>query len=216
MSYIPNPDAEFNEWQARFVPLTDDTLGTGVAALSAELVALSTSWETNYQQHIAAQDVARSKTVSKDEARAALTALIRTAAQLAQSDPTVTEEARTAAGLPVRKTGGSPVPTPTTRPVPNIDTSQRLTHIVHFRDENSTGKAKPAGVSGCEIWVKVGDAPPASADELHFLGLDTRTPYTAQYDFDDGGKTAYYMLRWVNTRGESGPWSETAEATIGG
>jgi hypothetical protein len=23
------------------------------------------------------------------------------------------------------------------------------------------------------------------------------------------------MLRWVNTRGETGPWSETATATIG-
>ena len=36
-------------------------------------------------------------------------------------------------------------------------------------------------------------------------------------DFDgaDGGKQAHYMLRWVNTRGETGPWSETATATIG-
>jgi len=26
---------------------------------------------------------------------------------------------------------------------------------------------------------------------------------------------AHYMLRWVNTRGQKGPWSETASATIG-
>ena len=31
----------------------------------------------------------------------------------------------------------------------------------------------------------------------------------------DGGKTAHYMLRWESTRGEPGPWSDTASATIG-
>ena len=29
-----------------------------------------------------------------------------------------------------------------------------------------------------------------------------------------GGKTAHYMLRWVKTSGEKGPWSETVSATI--
>ncbi len=32
---------------------------------------------------------------------------------------------------------------------------------------------------------------------------------------EDGGQTAHYMLRWVSTGGEKGPWSETASATIG-
>ena len=31
----------------------------------------------------------------------------------------------------------------------------------------------------------------------------------------DVGNTAHYMLRWVATTGEKGPWSETASATIG-
>ncbi len=37
----------------------------------------------------------------------------------------------------------------------------------------------------------------------------------AHYSGADGGQTAHYMLRWVNTTGEKGPWSETASATIG-
>ena len=70
---------------------------------------------------------------------------------------------------------------------------------------------------GCEIWVKVaatGEAAPASADELSFLSMDTASPYIAEYDGKDGGKTAHYMLRWVKTNGEKGPWSETISATI--
>ena len=27
--------------------------------------------------------------------------------------------------------------------------------------------------------------------------------------------SARYMLRWVNTKGEKGPWGETATATVG-
>jgi hypothetical protein len=38
---------------------------------------------------------------------------------------------------------------------------------------------------------------------------------TAEFTGPDGGKTAHYMLRWLSTRGEAGPWSETASATIG-
>lgn len=28
------------------------------------------------------------------------------------------------------------------------------------------------------------------------------------------GKTAYYALRWVSTRGEKGPWSDVTTATV--
>jgi hypothetical protein len=77
-----------------------------------------------------------------------------------------------------------------------------------------TRKAKPAGVMGAEIWVKIGP-PQVDPSELTFLAVDTRTPPTTDFDGADGGKQAHYMLRWVNTRGETGPWSETATATIG-
>jgi len=37
-----------------------------------------------------------------------------------------------------------------------------------------------------------------------------------QTDFPsaEAGKTAYYALRWMSTRGEKGPWSEVASATV--
>jgi len=57
--------------------------------------------------------------------------------------------------------------------------------------------------------------PPPGPSELSFLSVDTRTPYVADFPGEAGGKTAHYMLRWVATTGEKGPWSETASATIG-
>jgi len=105
-----------------------------------------------------------------------------------------------------------------TRPIGAVDTSQRLRHEIRFTDEATpTSRAKPAGVMGCEVWVKVsatGEAAPSSADELSFLSTDTASPYIAEYDGANAGKTAHYMLRWVKSSGEKGPWSETISATI--
>jgi len=79
-----------------------------------------------------------------------------------------------------------------------------------------TSKAKPAGVRGCQVGVKIGAAPPASASDLQYLATDTRTPYVAGFDQADAGKTAYDWLRWENTKGETGPSSAVASATITG
>ncbi|NOS99219.1 MAG: hypothetical protein HOP29_01165 [Phycisphaerales bacterium] len=71
---------------------------------------------------------------------------------------------------------------------------------------------------GAEIWVRlapVADPPPADPAAFTFVALDTRTPYVLDFDGPDGGRNAHYLLKWANTRGEKGPWSETATATVG-
>src|SRR6266536_7259 len=60
-----------------------------------------------------------------------------------------------------------------------VDTSQRLRHTIQFVDESTpTSRAKPDGVAGCEVWVKVGDPAPADAGALKYLATDTRTRLT--------------------------------------
>jgi hypothetical protein len=34
------------------------------------------------------------------------------------------------------------------------------------------------------------------------------------YTADQAGQVVHYMLRWVSTRGQKGPWSLTASATV--
>ena len=117
--------------------------------------------------------------------------------------------------ITVRSTSRAAVAAPTSRPVGTIDTSQRLRHTINFVDElTPTSRAKPDGVQGCEIWMKVGDPAPAGPKDVHYLALDTRTPYTVEFEAGDAGKTAYYMLRWISTRAETGPWSATVSGTI--
>ena len=44
--------------------------------------------------------------------------------------------------------------------------------------------------------------------------MDTNAPHKISYTGEQAGQIAHYMLRWVNTKGEAGPWSRTVSATI--
>ena len=139
----------------------------------------------------ARQDMDLARTVFEDAVRA----LVRRI----QATASVTGAARAAAGITV------PDSIPTTAPTATVDTGERLQHTIHFRDTATpTSKAKPAGVRGAEIWMKIG-TPPVDSSELSFVTLDTRTPHVIHFDCADGGKTVTYWLRWVSTRDDKGP-----------
>src|SRR5262249_22757428 len=153
----------------------------------------------------------------KDSARDALTIITRTTARSIQSNPTVTDEVRTLMGLPIRDDARSRPPVPTTKPVAQVDSSQRLQHTIHWHDEALRNtNAKPIGVRGAEIWAFIGPTPPTDPTHTRFVALDTASPYLLVQEAADAGKLSHYLLRWVNTRGEPGPWSEIVSATITG
>lgn len=215
--YIPRPDAEFSGWLTNFINFANANLAAlGLTAADiAPLETANTTWNTAYDANLSAQAAAKGTRETKDEARKEAERLARPLVQRLQSGGTVTNAQRQSLGVNVRSTVRVDAGAPTSRPVATVDTSQRLQHTISFVDDQSpNSRAKPTGVSGCEVWVKVGGTAPVDPSELSYLATDTRTPYTAGFDGDDGGKTAYYMLRWVNTRGERGPWSQTVAATI--
>ncbi len=94
----------------------------------------------------------------------------------------------------------------------------RLTHTLRLTDESTpTRRARPKGVLGAEVWLTlIGAGQPAPTDPsaLAFLTMATKPSIRADFRAGDGGKTAVYMTRWVNTQGEKGPWSEIAMATV--
>lgn len=136
-----------------------------------------------------------------------------------------TDADRATIGIRVRIEGGPPSPTPTTPPLARVESGQRLTHTLRFTDESTpTRKAKPRGVQGAEVWLALApphDPPPplnttgdGGAGGYRFLSLSSRGNLQAGFTAADAGKTAYYALRWVSTRGEKGPWSEPCAATV--
>ncbi len=215
--YLPGQDGQFDAWQLNFVTYVS-AHAADLGLLPADVTPLTTAqtaWSTAYAGNVTAQAAAESARQSKDGNRSAFEGVIRPLVRRLQASAQVDDIERQAMGITVRDGTHTPQMPAETRPVATIDTAERLRHTVHFADEGSPmSKARPDGTMGCEIWVKIGTAP-ADPSELSFLALDTRSPYVADFNGTDGGKMAYYMLRWVNTRGEKGPWSQTVSATIG-
>jgi hypothetical protein len=219
--YLPSSDTGFQTWVNNFVTYANLHL-VELGIIPPDLIPISTAhkdFDTKMTANVTAQQTAQSARQAKDDSRDSLESLVRALVKKLQASASVNDAERAALGITVADTiktmavGGI-----ATRPIGVVDTAQRLRHEIRFSDEATpTRRAKPAGVMGCEIWVKVsatGEAAPTGADGLSFLSLDTASPYTAEYDGAQGGKTAHYMLRWVKSGGDKGPWSETVSATI--
>lgn len=217
IDYLPSADADFDIWQQNFYSYVNAHLSElGLTASDlAPLTSAQTVWQNAFSANLAAQAAALGARQGKDTARDNFESLTRSFVRRVQAIPNMTDAARASMNITVPR-DRAPATAPTTRPVVSISTDQRLRHTVNFVDETTpNSKGKPDGVTGCEIWNKVGDAP-AGPSQLTYLGTDTRTPYVAEYHESDAGKVAHYMLRWINTKGETGPWSQTVSATITG
>jgi hypothetical protein len=214
--YLPGPDADYQAWVTNFVTYANANLAALglVAADMTPVTTNQTTFNTNFAAHIAAKAAAQAAKQAKDEGRSGLTAAIRPLVRRLQASSAVSNAEREALGINVAAEP-SPIGPPTTAPLCSIECGARLQHTLRFVDETTpTRKAKPAGVLGVEIWNKVGETPPASESELRFVAVDTNAPYVLNFPAADGGKTAYYWLRWVSPTGERGPWGEQSQATI--
>ncbi|MCC6361272.1 MAG: hypothetical protein IT450_21245 [Phycisphaerales bacterium] len=214
--YLPGPDADFQAWVANFVTYANANL-IALGLTAGDMTPITTgqtAFNTDFADHVAAKAAAMAARQAKDDARAALTAAIRPLVRRLQAAPQVDDAERAALGITVRQ-NPAPIGPPTTAPLVSVECGNRLQHTLRFVDASTpTRRAKPPGVLGVEIWNKVGTAPPVDEAELRFVAVDTSAPFVIDFDGADGGKTAYYWLRWVNPTGERGPWSEQAAATI--
>jgi len=62
--------------------------------------------------------------------------------------------------------------------------------------------------------VPAGGAVPSNPADFTFAGAATHNRIKREFNAEDAGKTAFYRLRWINTRGETGDWGPQIAATI--
>lgn len=217
--YIPRPDAEFDGWQANWVTYAvanDAALGLDPLTDIPAIQAAQTAWDTDYDSHLTAQAAAQAARQAKDTERETFVALLRSYSQQIQNRTGTTDEQRGGLGITVPDTTPTPVAAPTTAPVLNIVTSERLRHVVEASKTalEGGGLGRPPGVRGVQLWRKIGDPAPADESDLEFVNEFTRSRMTLDYQMSQGGLTVYYQARWVSTRGETGPWGELVSATV--
>lgn len=216
--FIPRPDSAFNSWQNNmFAVITSHREHWKISETAfTRFSAARDRWNAAYSLANNRHNRTEANVTEKNEALAQYKKELRMfiKSQLSFNE-NISDAQRDGMGLTVPSPSRTAAQPPSTSPVAEIDFSTRLRHIIHFRDSNATGRAKPAKVHGCEIWSKTGGEPPTSENEMTYIGIDTRTPRTISFQGGQQGQTVYYMMRWINTRGQHGPWSAVVSAVIG-
>ncbi|KAA6302013.1 MAG: hypothetical protein EZS26_001829 [Candidatus Ordinivivax streblomastigis] len=134
---------------------------------------------------------------------------------LLKNNPLVTDFDLISMGFPKRsKVDHHPNPAPVTIPEFELSVSGPRTIRVDFHDRGAENHAKPHGVHGVNLGWAILDSPPEKWTELTNSAFDTKTPYHFSFDGDSKGKTLYIALRWENTTGQKGPWSDIQSIVI--
>ncbi|MDR1866576.1 MAG: hypothetical protein LBR08_13535 [Bacteroidales bacterium] len=214
--YIPSRDGDFLEWVKHlFTYVQEHAAEWGLDPMElSNLVLMVSSYETVYNRY---KDPNRGSAdvLAKNEARDALKDATRQyVREHLEYSSRVSDEERRHAGLPVHDRKPTPSPPITDRPVAEVDFSAHQRHSIHVKVGKLTGRSKPAHASGFEGWRKTGGDAPASDSDWSYAGFSSRSPLVLDYPQTDVGKTVYYRFRWMNTRNQPGPWSETVSAVI--
>ena len=153
--------------------------------------------------------------ISVNNSKDKYTPYLRQLNNLVRNNPTITDEDLYSLGLPPRPDSKpTPAPIPATIPEANIESKGSGVLNIHFRDKGATNKAKPAGVHGVEIRWGILANKPETRDELTNSAFDTKTPYQFVFKESQRGQRMYFSLRWENTRGEKGNWSDIYDTII--
>ena len=212
---FPSKEADLNLYFQAAVPyLNTNATRLGVSttnqtAITAQLAEWNTVFPASQNSNTRTKSIVDNKDIVKENL---ITTLRSIYADIPASALTV--EDRNTLNIAERSTTRTPAPLPSTKPIAQVDTSKRLEHTISFTDEDGS-VAKPDGVRGCQIWYKIGE-PATDPKELSYMATDTASPYNYQFAGEFAGKNVYYWLRWENTRGETGPWSDVVMATVTG
>jgi hypothetical protein len=214
--FLPRPDEKFLAYVVNFLKYLFQML-TRVGfpeTVYQQLAALRNTFAEKLA--IADEPATRTKVTieEKNAVRSQLETVLRQAiAEYLTRNHLLTDADRDALGLPIHKSSHTPVPPATTFPWIKVNTSL-IRHLIFDYGSSETSKAKPAGQHGIELAWVIADTKPANVSELTHSQFDTRSPLTLEFQEEDRGKTFWFAVRWENTTGQKGPWSEIMSAII--
>jgi hypothetical protein len=217
VDFVPKGDRQFLDWLTLVVNYLKNMFGLWkipeteqqkVEQLLANFAAAFGLYD-NPQTHTPA-----AVTAKREAHKAAETGIRALLKAYVTFNPLVTDEDRRNMQLPIHKTTRTDAPVPTTLPEVEVKSPAPAVVELHFHDSGSTNRAKPEGVHGVEIGWEILDTPPDDWSKLTHSAFDTHTPYVFTFSGLERGKILYFALRWENTRGEKGHWTEIQSTII--
>jgi hypothetical protein len=216
--FIPRSDGDFDPWQENLINKVDPVAGP-LGIPEARITATHTKqarWAKAYKATEDPGACTKVAVLEKNEAREDYEADLRDLNNsYLMHNPAMTDIMREQMGLPIHKTTRTPAQVAKTYPDFDIDSSIIRCLIIHFYDQGQKkSKAKPEGQHGAEIRWAISDTPVVDVSKLINSVFDTHTPFTLEFEGHERGQTVYFCLRWENTRGLKGHWSEIQSAII--
>lgn len=218
---IPPRDEDFNSFQSNLITQVTANAATWqiLAAVVTSLTGFQTLWAAAWANYIDETKRTKIVTQAKNTARKNYETELRKFIQKwIYENETMTPADIVACGLKPRDTTRTPVPKPDTVPVAEFSlmSGHRLkARITQEPDAEGVSKrAKPKGVASIEMVYKLGPegiVPPEECDKQHF---STKPIFEIQFAIQEAGTRLMGYVRWVNTKGEPGPWSEIFTAVI--
>jgi len=215
--FMPTRDLDLEAWAGNFSNrITATPTAYGLTAADATLLA---SFVADYGARLASAINPATRTVvtisAKDISRSALKARIRTLARFINAHPQTTNPQREELGLCLRGRIVGPTPAPATRPNVSVSVLGGLQSGILLSDELAPARrARPPGVRGAYLWGKIDGPAPAGTRECQFLGTASRTRHVITHPPTAIHKTVWIVAQWVNDRGETGPISLPASASV--
>lgn len=149
-------------------------------------------------------------------ARNTVVQVVRNYGRLILANAGVADADKTALGLIIRDPVKTPVPVPSTNPLLTVvgATPGQLTMRYNDSAASPTVKAKPFGATQLVLYTLFGTTAPATPDATPFQGIYTKSPFALDTTAGVAGQNAFIYGRWMNAKGEMGPWSPLATSRI--
>jgi hypothetical protein len=215
-NYLPRPDRTFLSWVINFLKYLMGRLDVFnfPQALFQKLQQEKDVFANKLELTEEPTTHTKVSVQEKNDARKLLeTDLRRAIAEYLTYNHLLTDGDRQLLGLPVHKTTHTPAEVAKTFPWTKANTSILRRLSIDY-GSSETSKAKPEGQHGMELVSVISDTKPADLGDLTHSYFDTRTPLVIEFTEEERGKTFWFAVRWENTRGEKGPWSEIRSAII--
>jgi hypothetical protein len=217
--YIPSNAEKFDSLYKKIVQYT----GVKVQGTKAEwkhipredIEALNTEYEVWHAVYTTSLTINLPKDiVARREAKKKASAELRDFVNRYLRFAPVTDEDRTAMGIPVRDKVRTTIATPTEVVNFFLKPKHFKQQEIHFKAKGVESKAKPYGCEGAVIRWMTSDKAATSVEELNQLDVASRTPYVMNFSDAERGKVLSVAMQWMNRKSQKGPLSEIQTAIV--
>jgi hypothetical protein len=215
--YMPRGDLKALDWMRIFRNgIVKDPPRYGLTTGDGEGIArVVNDFETAYD--LATDEATRTKgsIVDKNDARATAEHLCRLYTVRIKGNRGVADGDKLVIGVRPVNLGRRPMRPPSTFPLLKLLGMTPCAHHLAISDSSTPERAaRPYGAIGLQLFIARSDRRSAPLGEARLEGVHTRSPMTIAFTHKDDGLIATYHARWMNAKGEPGPWSHSLSARI--